>query len=177
MRREFPENLPRNQIQRKPLVSDPSMHRDTCVTHVPWCMSGSLTHSGGENVRGIPGAWASRNFTYLARGPLTNSAGPHMQISVSLCHIIKGTIRSNHPIIWLQPGNWQLQLIYGCSPGMNYHFTIACGREWIVICLNNCYFCTTKLDMNVIGDCGNVWLCVIICKTLIFHCPYIQTGP
>ena len=24
-------------------VSDPDMHHDTCVTHVPWCMSGSLT--------------------------------------------------------------------------------------------------------------------------------------
>ena len=26
-----------------PLVSDPDMHHGTCVTHVPWCMSGSLT--------------------------------------------------------------------------------------------------------------------------------------
>ena len=23
-------------------VSDPNMHHDTCVTHVPWCMTGSL---------------------------------------------------------------------------------------------------------------------------------------
>ena len=26
-----------------PGVSDPDMHHGTCVTHVPWCMSGSLT--------------------------------------------------------------------------------------------------------------------------------------
>ena len=26
-----------------PRVSDPDMHHDTCVTHVPWCMPGSLT--------------------------------------------------------------------------------------------------------------------------------------
>ena len=26
-----------------PRVSDPDMHDGTCVTHVPWCMSGSLT--------------------------------------------------------------------------------------------------------------------------------------
>ena len=26
-------------------VSDPDMHHGTCVTHVPWCMSGSLTSS------------------------------------------------------------------------------------------------------------------------------------
>ena len=29
-----------------------------CVTHVPWCMSGSLTNGDGENVLGIPGACA-----------------------------------------------------------------------------------------------------------------------
>ena len=50
---------PRRRIQRKLLVSDPGMHHGTCVTHVPWCMSGSLTHGGGENVPGIPGACAS----------------------------------------------------------------------------------------------------------------------
>ena len=26
-----------------PWVSDPDMHHDTCITHVPWCMSGKLT--------------------------------------------------------------------------------------------------------------------------------------
>ena len=50
---------PRHRIQRKLLVSDPGMHHGTCVTHVPWCMSGSLTPGGGENVPGIPGAFAS----------------------------------------------------------------------------------------------------------------------
>ena len=46
---------------KKPLVSDPGMHYGTRVSHVPWCMSGSLTRGGGENVPGIPGACASRN--------------------------------------------------------------------------------------------------------------------
>ena len=54
---------------RKPLVCDPGMHHGTCVTPVPWCMSGSLTHNGGENVPGIPGACTIRNFTYLVKGP------------------------------------------------------------------------------------------------------------
>ena len=44
-------------------------HHDTCVTHVSWCMSESLTCAGGENVPGIPGACTTRNFTYLSRGP------------------------------------------------------------------------------------------------------------
>ena len=50
--------FPRRRIQRKMRVSDPGMHHGTCVTHVPWCMSGLLTRGGGENVPGIPGACA-----------------------------------------------------------------------------------------------------------------------
>ena len=50
--------FPRRRFKRKPLVSDPGMHHGTCVTHVPWCMSGSLTCGDGENVPGIPGACA-----------------------------------------------------------------------------------------------------------------------
>ena len=70
MRREWRERFPRHRLQIKPLVCDPGMYHDTCVTHVPWCMSGSLTCIGGENVPGIPGACATCHFTYLARGPL-----------------------------------------------------------------------------------------------------------
>ena len=69
MRRECRERFPRHRLQRKPLVSDPGIHHGTCVRHVPWCMSWSLTSVGGENVPGILGACATRNFTYLARGP------------------------------------------------------------------------------------------------------------
>ena len=29
-------------FSQPPWVSDPDMHRGTCVTHVPWCMPGSL---------------------------------------------------------------------------------------------------------------------------------------
>ena len=55
--------FPRQRLQRKPLVSDPGMHHGTYVTHVQWCMSGSL------NSGGIPGTCATLNFAYLARGP------------------------------------------------------------------------------------------------------------
>ena len=50
--------FPRRRCHRKPLVSDPGMHHGTCVTHVPWCMSGSLTCGDGENVPSIPDACA-----------------------------------------------------------------------------------------------------------------------
>ena len=85
MHRECRELFARLRLKMKPLISDPSMHHGTWVTaiwheahgllviaakHVPWCMSGSLIRGVGENVPGIPGAYATRNFTYLARGPL-----------------------------------------------------------------------------------------------------------
>ena len=49
------------------------MHHGTCVMHVPWYMSGSLNRGGGENVPGIPGACATRDFAYLVRDPWTTS--------------------------------------------------------------------------------------------------------
>ena len=49
MRRKCRELVPRHRLQMKPLVSDPGMHHGRCVTHVPWCMSGSLAPGGGEN--------------------------------------------------------------------------------------------------------------------------------
>ena len=52
-------------------VSDPGMHHDTFVTYVPWCIAVSFEVGGGKNVPGIPGACATRNFSYLARGPLS----------------------------------------------------------------------------------------------------------
>ena len=48
-----------HRLQRKPLVSDPGMHHGTCVTHVPWCMSGSLVGKRSRHSRRI------RNHTML----------------------------------------------------------------------------------------------------------------
>ena len=55
--------FPTHRLQRKPRVNDPGRHDGTCVTHVPWCMSGSLTRGGA-----FP-ACTTRNFTYPERGP------------------------------------------------------------------------------------------------------------
>ena len=76
MRRECRERFPLHRLQRKRLITYPGMHHGTCFTHVPWCMSGSLTHGGGENVPGIPGAFTTRNFAYLVRGPLRTILTP-----------------------------------------------------------------------------------------------------
>ena len=69
MRRECRGRFFRHRLQRKPLFNDPRMHYGMCVTHMPWCMSRSLTRGGGENVPSIPGGCATRDFAYLVRGP------------------------------------------------------------------------------------------------------------
>ena len=87
MRRECRERFPCHQLKKKPLISDSGMYHGTCVTHVPWCMSGSLNRGGGENVPGIPGACATRIFTYLARVPWGDacySAGWHLSTSATI---------------------------------------------------------------------------------------------
>ena len=86
MRWRCREGIPRHQLERKPIVSDPGMHHGTCMTHVPWCMSGLLTRCAGENVLGIPGRCATLNFTHLARGPneqMSRKAGRWRVLSVS----------------------------------------------------------------------------------------------
>ena len=110
MRRECRERFPRHRIQRKPLVSDPVMHHGTCVTYVPWHMSGSLTRGDGENVPGILGACATRDFMYLVRGPW----GWHEEKVVTwLC-----------PCLWIQP-QWNR---FKCKYLLNNHHIII--RPW-----------------------------------------------
>ena len=100
MRRNVGNVVPLHRLQKKPLVSNPAMHHGTCITHVPGCMSGSLTRVGGENVLGIPGACANRNFTYLVRGPWLTPMECIMPIMIqqrrnySNLELISGTVTS-----------------------------------------------------------------------------------
>ena len=75
MRRECWERLPGHRLQRKPLVNHPSMHHmrhARAVMHV-----GVANQWWRENVPGIPGACATRNFIYLARGPWKGFCHPY----------------------------------------------------------------------------------------------------
>ena len=63
MRRECQERFPRPRFQRKPLVSDPGMHHGTCISHVPWCMSGS-----NPLWRGKRHPWRMRNPQFYVSG-------------------------------------------------------------------------------------------------------------
>ena len=67
-----------------PRVRDPDTHHGTCVTHVPWCMTGSLTSDflwsrWPGNVPSIPGECTAHNFTYL---PMLSI---HMPDSIEIC--------------------------------------------------------------------------------------------
>ena len=61
--------FPRRRFQRKLLVIDPGMHHGTCVTHVPWCMSGSLTCSDGKTFPAFP-AHAHPQFCVSGKRPI-----------------------------------------------------------------------------------------------------------
>ena len=55
------------------------MHHGTCVTHVPWCMSGSLTRGNGENV---PGIRAHAHPQYYVSGKMPMSRRCFQQLQV-----------------------------------------------------------------------------------------------
>ena len=74
------------------------MHHGKCVMHVSWCMSGSLTRGGGENVPGIPGACATRNFTYLVRGSMGWKFHNYSAATLaSICYIFSPNTQVKHP--------------------------------------------------------------------------------
>ena len=85
--------------------------RGTCLTHVPWCMSGSLTRGGGENVPGIPGAWTTRNFLYLVRNPW----GRHDAFRITIPLWVKST---SDRWISFRKGQWFEALMFS-SIGLN----------------------------------------------------------
>ena len=62
MRWECRERFRRHQLWTIRLFCYADMHHGPCVTHVSWCLSGSLTRGGGENVPVIPSASATRNL-------------------------------------------------------------------------------------------------------------------
>ena len=99
-----------HRLQRKPLVSDPGMHHGTCVMHVPWCMSGSLTRRWREKRSRHSRHMSNPQFYVSGKRPLRNksSIGLHNTWSVSkrgqyLCGGIANWAQSNVDIfiIWL----------------------------------------------------------------------------
>ena len=132
MCRECRKRFSRHQLQRKLLVSDPGMHHGTYVTHVPWCMSGSLTCGGGENV---PGACTTLNFAYLVRGPWPTSW---------LAERLRGWL-GGHMAGWLW--SWLAR----CLAGFGHGWLVVAIVGWLTMVL------TGWLAVAMTG-CGHGWL-------------------
>ena len=72
-----------------PQVSDPDMHYGTCLTHVPWCMPGSLTRSflwsqwrGGKRSRRM----RNPKFHISGKRPMHNSCDiQHLPSDITSC--------------------------------------------------------------------------------------------
>ena len=92
--------FPRRRFQRKPIFSDPGMHHGTCVTHLPWCMSGSLTCGDGENVPGIPGACAPAILRIWQEAHGLSSCGQEQQMVASILSSFVGICRWRKLVSW-----------------------------------------------------------------------------
>ena len=62
MCRECPKRFLRQRVR------DPDMHHGTCVTHVPWCMPGSLTRGFFRNQWWGKRSWRLRNPQFYLCG-------------------------------------------------------------------------------------------------------------
>ena len=149
MRRECRKRFPRHR-----LVSDPGIHHGTCVTHVPWCISWSLTRVGGENVPGIPGACATRNFTYLARGPGHIHNGVDKIVTVMTINITISTAKAEK-YIWCYH---LLQIHSGwCGPQARSRdtfvnketFLLTWTRRWSLLIIQKNVFIIVDLTRTV----------------------------
>ena len=64
--------------------SPKGMHHGTCVTHVPWCMSGLLTRGGGKMFPAFP-AHAQSEILHICQEGLHIWQEAHALISNKLC--------------------------------------------------------------------------------------------
>ena len=69
MRRECRERFPRHRELTIPTCITARASRTCCDACRDGYLAVAFEVGGGENVSGIPGACATRNFTYLVRGP------------------------------------------------------------------------------------------------------------
>ena len=114
MRRECRERFPRHRLQRKPLVSDPGMHHGTCVTHVPWCMSGSLNCGGGGKRSRHSRRMRNSQFYVSGKRPMAMHLQPLYWFHSSTWHIFvsePGNCTAGQYAFQLWPSNEKLLLV------------------------------------------------------------------
>ena len=108
----MPGNISPPRLQRKPLSSDTGMHHATCVTHVPWCMSGSLNRGGG----GKHSRRMRKPQFYVSGKRLTTV--PVQNIGeVYLYHTASGIHSSLYKLDWCVTEKWS---DFGLSHNLHY---------------------------------------------------------
>ena len=98
------------------------MHHGTCVTHVPWYMSGSITRGGGENVPGIPGACATRNFYVSGKRSLANIVWKALHIFPQMCYSLIARMTYYGYFLWKNCGQQGLLLTESVSSAVQPNF-------------------------------------------------------
>ena len=93
-----------------PRVSDPDMHHGTCVTHLPWCMSGSLTsvflwsRGRGKRSRYFRRTWKPQ---YYVSGKRPIDCVEHTNVVVSRWGIKTPNCWANAQFMRNGTSNWQ----------------------------------------------------------------------
>ena len=88
------------------------MHHGTCVTHIPWCMLGSIT-SGFPWSRwqgkcpSIPGACATSDLTYLLRAPY-GGINHFTSVLRPMLDIIRIFLQEWNCVLYIVEVYWQL---------------------------------------------------------------------
>ena len=109
-------------ISPTPRVSNPDMHHGTCVTHVPWCMPGSLTCGFlWSRLRGKRSRHSRRmrnpQFYVSGKRPIWPAWGPP-----GSCRPQMGPMLAPWTLLWGQ-------LFMFCIPGcVNKHTNTDCSR-------------------------------------------------
>ena len=124
------------------------MHHGTCVTHVPWCMSGSLTCGDGENIPGIPGACAPAISRIWQEA---HARIVHAEENVPLTH-------------------WRLSVIWLSNhhklPFMPYRDTFFNIRSWL---MQLKHFCTSRKQNMV-----NLPSLIILYQSSMTQCKHVD---
>ena len=106
MHRQCRERFPSYRFQRKSLVS---IHHGTCVTHVPWCMSGSPTRDGGEKRSRHSRRMRNPQFNLSGKRPVVWSVGlkpwpklkKHFSPLTAVASVIYDHLALTYPSKWI----------------------------------------------------------------------------
>ena len=101
------------------------MHYGTCVTHVPWCMSGSLTRSGRENVRSIPGDMRIPQFYVSGKKPMRTN-------TLNTWFIYTNFLYTQPDITCLHLPTWEGVVVSSYNNHVGAEVNITCEEEYVL---------------------------------------------